>query len=218
MSVSTYSPPVSNLLTCGKSRAIWDSINYLQEFGFKEEHTPELIRIATDKELYSSNPETLERWAPVHAWRALAQLCATEAIEPLIDFFNEGETDDDWINGDLLGVFSLIGASAIPALKEYLGNRSNDFVRRINVAGCLVGIAEKHPELKYKCVDILTEQLELFQTQVPRFNGTLVRYLIELGAVNSVSVIEKAFAASKVDVNYAGADWFETQVYLRFKE
>lgn len=53
----------------------------------------------TNKELHFTYLDSLEVWAPVHAWRALGQLRATEAIEPLITLFHDVE--DEWNNFDL---------------------------------------------------------------------------------------------------------------------
>lgn len=73
----SYSVPLNRLLTYGDCRN-WP--NY-QELGLTQEYIPELIRMATDEELNWADPDSLEVWAPIHAWRALGQLRAEEARE-----------------------------------------------------------------------------------------------------------------------------------------
>jgi hypothetical protein len=77
---ASYSSPVSELLTFGDCRDFREWPDYL-DLGLRPEHVPELIELATDKELNWADPESLEVWAPVHAWRALGQLRAVPAIE-----------------------------------------------------------------------------------------------------------------------------------------
>jgi hypothetical protein len=82
--------------------------------------------MALDEELHRADSDSLEVWAPVHAWRALGQLRAEAAVEPLtrllvrIDEFN-----DDWVGEELPEVFGMIGPAAIPALTDYLADPSH---------------------------------------------------------------------------------------------
>ncbi|MFL5700423.1 MAG: hypothetical protein ACJ797_25370, partial [Ktedonobacteraceae bacterium] len=68
MGTTDYPPPVDKLLTYGKPELseAEDWPNYL-ELGFTPEHIPDLIRLATDKELNEGDLESLEVWSPVHA-------------------------------------------------------------------------------------------------------------------------------------------------------
>ena len=73
-----YPHPVSKLLTQGDCRPTagkWP--NYL-ELGLTQEHIPELIRMLTDEDLIWAPSDSLEVWAPMHAWRALGQLQTVE--------------------------------------------------------------------------------------------------------------------------------------------
>ena len=62
-----YTPPVDRLLTYGDARNLILQPDYL-ELGFEPEHIPELIRMATDARLNWADSESLEVWAPIHAW------------------------------------------------------------------------------------------------------------------------------------------------------
>ncbi len=110
-----YQPPVERLLTYGESDRItpneWPDY---RELGIGPEHVSELIQMATDEALNEADPESPEVWAPLHAWRALGQLHAVEAVEPLLELFDRLE-DDDWVHEELPAVFGLIGPRALPA-------------------------------------------------------------------------------------------------------
>ena len=42
--------------------------------------------MATDEELNQGDSDSQEFWSPVHAWRALGQLKAVQALEPILAF------------------------------------------------------------------------------------------------------------------------------------
>jgi hypothetical protein len=66
-----YPEPVSQLLTLGECQRGPQWLDYLA-LGIGLEHVPDLIRMVQDEELNQAYSESLEVWAPVHAWRALA--------------------------------------------------------------------------------------------------------------------------------------------------
>src|SRR6516162_9776606 len=102
-------PPVERLLTYGESDRIrWDDWPDYRALGIGPEQIPELIQLATDEELNLAAVESTEVWAPLHAWCALGQLRAVEAVEPLLELFDRLE-DDDWVHEELPAVFGLIG-------------------------------------------------------------------------------------------------------------
>jgi hypothetical protein len=210
----TYSPPVNKLLAYVDCSKLQDFPNYIEEFGFGKEHIPDLIRLATDKTLHVTCLDTLLVWAPVHAWRTLGQLRATEAIEPLITLFHDVE--DDWNNFDLPKAFGLIGADAIPALTKYIGDNSREDYQRFAAVSSFFYIAENYPDLRDKCVSVLTQQLELFAVNGREFNAILINELVKLKAVESVSLIKKAFSRRKVDALLMG-NWDDVQVGLGLK-
>jgi len=77
-----YPPPVSELLTLGDCSKIGAWPDYLA-LGLGPQHIPDLIRMALDEELHWADSDSLDVWLPVHAWRALGQLRAEAAVEPL---------------------------------------------------------------------------------------------------------------------------------------
>jgi hypothetical protein len=109
-----YIDPVARLLTIGEADlsgpGLWP--DYLNVYQLENEHIPDLIRMACDPALYDCDGTGLENWAPIHAWRALAQLRAAEAVSPLLEF-TKRDIDDDAIAQELPTVFGMIGPAAI---------------------------------------------------------------------------------------------------------
>jgi hypothetical protein len=213
---ASYPSPVSELLTFGDCRELrgWPDYPALVDLG--PEHVLELIRMATDEDLNWAGPESLKVWAPVHAWRALGQLGADAAIEPLLELFQEVEEGNDWASDELPQVYGMIGRVAIPALERYLSDASRGLWARVTAAHSLERIAAGDPSARIKCVAVLSRQLEKFSQSDPILNGFLISYLINLGAVGIAPLMERAFAADSVDLSIVG-DWEDVQVELGLK-
>lgn len=218
MGVADYTPPVSQLLTLGQPNPYnsdpkqWR--NYL-ELGLGPESIPDLIRMATDKDLNFAMSDTQEVWGPMHSWRTLAQLHAQEAIEPLLVLFERLE-DDEWATEELPTVYSRIGPATIPTLAVYLADTNKAGYARITAAAALTEIGKDYPEVRTECVNILTRQLEHFRKRDAELNGFLISDLIDLKAVEALAVIEQAFAAKAVDLMVAG-DWNDVQIEFGLK-
>lgn len=210
---TSYSSPVSGLLTFGDPRDSREWPDYLDLVGLGPEHVPELIQIVSDEDLNRADPESLEVWAPLHAWRALGQLRATAAIEPLLDLYHE---EDDWAHEELPKVYGMIGRTAIPALTRHLADTSENMWARISTASSLEHIGAGDPSARDECVGVLSRQLERFTENDPDLNGFLIAYLIDLQAVEAAPLMERAFAAGSVDPTIAG-DWEDVQVELGLK-
>lgn len=213
---SSYQPPVDRLLTYGEADVVEadDWPNYL-ELGLGPEHIPDLIRMATDEKLNEADRDSLAFWAPIHAWRALGQLRAEAAIEPLLSLFDLLE-DSEWVMEELPEVFGMIGPAALPALATYMADRSHKEWPRINASSSILTIATRWPEARSESVAILSKQLEQFAENEPGFNAFLILALTELGAKEAAPLIEQAFAADRVDPSLMG-DWDDVQVRLGLK-
>ena len=212
-SKTSYQPPVDKLLTYGESNLMTpDEWPDYQELGIGPEHIPDLIRMATDEELNEADSESREVWAPIHAWRALGQLRAEAAVEPLLTLF-ESLDDSDWVTEELPEVFAMIGPAALPALAAYIADVSHDVEARISAIPSVEKIGTRWPEARSASVALLMEQLERFAENEPEINGFLVLGLVELHATEAASLIERAFASRRVDLTIMG-DWVDAQVEL----
>jgi len=205
MSTTTYTSPVDKLLSLGKPESNlpekWP--NYL-ELGLGPEHIPELIHMATDLEL--RGPESQEKseeedpdfWAPLHAIRALGQLQAGIAAEPLVNLL-AGLKDDEWMLEELPAVFGMIGPVAIPALTAYLADSSNDIYLRAYASNGLLEIADRYPQHREESIATISRQLEAYEENEHEFNAFIIGDLVRLKAVETLPLIERAFKADRVD-------------------
>jgi len=213
MTESNYLPPVSRLLTLGEGERRRQWPDYLV-LGLTLEHVPDLIRMALDDELHSAAPDSLDVWAPLHAWRALGQLQAEDAAEPLIQLLVRiDDFGDDWVNQELPQVLGMIGPSVVPLLADYLADPSTKLWASVSTTTAFEKVGNLHPQARDDCVAILTGQLERFSELDPILNSFLISSLIDLRAVETAPVIERAFAADRVDIPIQG-DWEDVQIEL----
>ena len=69
--------------------------DYVGEFGLRSEHVPALVDIARRWLEVGDRPDDETFFAPVHAWRALGQLRAVEAVEPLLAMQKQLDKEGD---------------------------------------------------------------------------------------------------------------------------
>lgn len=208
-----YEFPVSQLLSygnCLELNLIDEWPNYLA-LGFTESDIPELIRMATDWDLYEKeDPNSVASWAPVHAWRTLGQLKAEEAIVPLLDLFKL--TKDEWVPEELPVVYSLIGPACIPALQGFLTSQEIGW-QRIFAVRALEKVAESHPSQRSACIAAINEALQDFQNNEWDFNGMLIASLLHLKATDAAPLIQKAYEADTVDERICGS-WEDVAIEM----
>ena len=211
MSDSSYLPPVDRLLTYGDARNLIVSPSYA-DLGFAPEHIPDLIRLATDRQLLQSDSDSLEVWAPVHAWRVLGQLRAEAASAPLLSLFDVLDADE-WIIEEMPKIYGQIGAVAIPALAGYLAEPGHLLYSYVSASLCLKEIGQQQPAVRADCVNLIAQRLADFATNDPTLNASLISDLLDLKAVEAAPLMERAFEARQVDLSLIG-DWEDAQVEL----
>ena len=223
MSATTYTSPVDKLLTLGEPESVrpekWS--DYL-EFGLSSEHIPDLIRMATDFELRSLESEEDEEeepefWAPIHAVRALGQLHAEAAAEPLVNLLAELK-DDEWMLEELPSVFGMIGPAAIPALIAYLADSSHDKYSRAYAADGLVENGKRYPESRLECIAVISKELATFEENEYEFNAFLIGDLTRLKAIEALPLIERAYEADRVDEFIINLDDVYVELGLKERE
>jgi hypothetical protein len=216
MKTEDLKPPLAELFKLGEASRSHDWPDYVS-IGLGPEHVPDLIRLAVDSELNQAPRDSSEVWVPVHAWRALGQLCAAEAVEPLIQLLPLiDEKMDDWAGEELPRVFALIGAPAVAPLGRYLSDGSHPVGARIAASNGLSLIAARHPEAHSNCVSLLAAQLKKFQENDATLNGCIISDLVDLEAAEHAPLMEQAFAAGRVDL-FVGGDWEDAQIELGLK-
>ena len=212
-----YSTPVSQLLTLGKptGREPETWLDYIELYGFAPEHIPELIRLVQDESFWDSEYEKRsEIYAFVHALRVLGQLQDEGALPFLIELA-ETEEYSDWIWEALPYVIAMIGPVAIPMLKDSL-ERMKGIYTGLTVIDCFEKMAIIHPETKAECIAILSERLEKAEENDEGVNASIISTLVDFKAMESLPLIEQAFAANRVDLMVMG-DWDDVQVELGLK-
>jgi len=200
-----YAAPVQQLLSIGEARSYKPSEwpDYCARFGLQREHISDLIRMACDAALNQADSGSDEVWAPMHAWRALGQLRAEEAVLPLLALLRAAE-DDEAATEELPTVFGMIGPAAISPLAAFLADRSNpDLVVSTALSG-VKEIAARHPECRAECVGILVRMLEPRAETDPTNAGFAVWALIDLGAVEAIDAIRDAFRRDAIDISVVG--------------
>ncbi len=218
-----YTHPTKQLLVYGDCREVGNHFdewpNYL-ELGFTKEHIPELIQMATDEDLNWDDSESLEVWAPAHAWRTLGQLRAEEAIEPLLVLLHRADDDDDydeWISEELPYVYGMIGAKAIPVLAKYLADKSNGVNFGIDICDCFKQIGNMQPETRDECVFVLVRQLNKLTDNAPEVNAFLVSTLTDMKAVESLPNIKQAYEKECVDYTILG-DYEDAEILMGVRQ
>jgi hypothetical protein len=217
---SSYPPPVQHLFQLGSAREntkpeLWSE--YLK-LGIGPEHVPDLIRVAQGwRRHWFDKEETPAVWAHIHAWRALGQLKATEAIEPLLALLTDmQEKGDDWSLEEIPVVLAQIGPSSIDPIAAYLESPGPDPFSRSAAASGLVKIAKGSPEYRERVVGILTDALSRYATQDPELNGLLLGELLDMKATEALPVIREAFRADQIDETIAG-DWGDVRRELNIE-
>src|SRR5262249_12395177 len=158
--LDVYPMPVSQLLTLGEPKYPDDRADYAAK-GIGPEHVPDLIRMALDRDLNEADVDSPEVWAPIHAWRALGHLRASEAGGPvLLRLDRRGAEYDEWISEEVPEVLGKIGPVALPALEDYLGKPEGEDSAPGWAAAEAVGhIAREFPAARADCIGILTRRL-----------------------------------------------------------
>ena len=179
-----YTDPVARLLTVGETalfrRDEWP--NYPEQYELGNEHIPALVGMACDLTLHTGDSDSPEIWAPVHAWRALAQLRAAEAVAPLLEF-TRIDLDDDAVSQEFATVLGMIGPVAMAPIVAFLSDRKLPWMAVSLASGGLTEIVKRHPECRDECVGILTRLLEHAADQDPTANGFVIGNLLDLKAV-----------------------------------
>lgn len=212
MSLTDYTPPVSQLISLGDARKK-EEIDYLA-MGLGPDHVPDLCRMLLDEELWWAGSESVEVWSAVHAWRALAQIGSPDAIPTLVTLMGRIDAyEDDWTAEELPDVFAAIGPVALPALTRFLAGQKQGKWARITCISCMETMVKAHPETQAECTGIIMRQLGQYDRQPPTLNAFLISPLLDWQATEAAPVIEAAFKADRIDASVCG-DWEDVQIAL----
>lgn len=210
--MTTYSPPLTKLLTLGAPQKGWP--NYGARFGLTPEHIPDLLRMMQDEELLWAPSDRPEVYAPSHAMQALGQLRATAAIEPLLGLLHLiDDEQSDWASEEIPEVLGQIGPAAQTPAIAYFQNVAHGLWARVAAITALLQIAKHYPETRAASVTALTQQLERYPTQDNILNEFLIDALAELHAVEAAPLMQHVFETGHA-VETVGGDWEDVQIEL----
>jgi hypothetical protein len=202
--VADYAPPVAQLLHLGEPDfSAWADYAAL---GFTSDHVPELLRLLQDEALAKSNDPVVV-CGQFHAWRALGQLKAEAAIEPLLDLLAAQENEDDWnewLTEDVPLVLGMIGPPALEPAATRLEQTFGRVYAPVYYSQALCEIADRHPETRDEVMRRLTAYLDRAPEHDASTNGMVISDLVRLNAAEAWPVIEKAFASGEVDEQTTG--------------
>jgi hypothetical protein len=215
--MTTYTEPVSRLLALGappneENPNAGNSFRDYGQLGISAEHIPDLIRLATDEYLHNeADPESPDVYAPIHAWRALGQLRAEAAIEPLLSLLHRiDDDDDDWAGEDLPHAFGLIGEAALSPLAEYVLNADSPVYAKIAAQEGIKEVALAYPETRARCVELLTEMMNresfpgIEAEDARTLLGFVLSSLLKLKAIEALPEIQTAFEKDWIDISITG--------------
>ena len=137
-----YLPPVDRLLKLGAEPARRRTWPDYRNLGLEDHHVPALIRMAIDPALHATEERSAAGWAPIHAWRALAQLRAPAAAEPLLALLQR-EMDSSWVFEELPVVLGMIGPAALPGATLLLFDEDKDEDLRFAACGVILNVAHE---------------------------------------------------------------------------
>ena len=202
-----YFAPVADLLDLDGVDE-YDDCDYA-EMGITREHIPELIRMVKDPVLALKTDGSGRPIAPTHAWRALCQLDAFEAITPLLEWFDvHSESNEDWFWGELAWSLLELGGGAAAPLNAWLQKEPPTRLASEAAAFGLGEVGKWDEDARPGCVAGLVASLERFANHAPEFNACLIMALVEVRAVNAVPLIRQVIKAGAVEEDMIGS-WEE---------
>lgn len=192
--------------------------DYVALLGAEADDVPLLVRVAQEWFPSYEGDEPAEfradapaSYAPMHAWRTLAQMRAEEAAEDLAAMIPRFvEHDDDRLTEEFDGAVGQLGPRALPVLCRLLGDAYEDDFTRAMSAETIRQTAGAWPECRERAVAILAEKLERFRDEAPFVNAFIVKALVGLKATETADLIQRAFGEWAVDEMGIG-DWPETR-------
>lgn len=208
--VMEYSEQTKQLLGLGYAQLPLK--NYLN-LGFSSEFVGELICMATDPELLNVDENVPAFWATVHAWYALGQLKATEAIAPLLAL-HEKYPFDKLFYEEFPKVFALMGESAIPELKNHLWDITQDEIARSTALPCLEEIGLTH---RQECLALFAEFLQQADESCKSLVGLVICSFIKLKATECIEIIRETFNRGCVDISIPG-DLEDVEIALGLRD
>lgn len=170
-----------------------------ESFQLSDNMVPQLeaiFELELEGEFVSETDEALW-YVPVHAWRILASKNHTASTPVLINLLRSCDDDNDWIHEDIPRVLTKFGTPSIEAIIKSFTERTIFGSELYSLAGLvevLTDVVKNHPEQQSSVVDFLAHLLNDFETLPPKLNSYIIIGLVELKAIEHMSLIQRIFA------------------------
>lgn len=208
-----YQPPVSHLLELGD--ALEGEYGYKEEFGISMAALPELERLLFDETFYYLGEDDKRTWGYIHAAYAIGELQTLEALQVLIKA-SIALWEHDFFWDVIPSVMSQIGPIGIPYLAEAFRKHRHHFEIGVLFIVAIREIGQQNDTARAQAVEALTSLLAEHAKNSETLNGSLIADLMDLKAVESLPVIQRAFEADHVATDIAG-DWEDVQIDFGLK-
>jgi tetratricopeptide (TPR) repeat protein len=193
---ASFAPPVAELFTLGEPPFGGARFDYLAAHGLTLEHVPELLRVLDAREFDELQQDDARIWAPIHAARALGQLRAEQAIEPLIDFARR-HLGDDYLM--LERIMEDIGLPAVDALLRWLRLPAADDYEHMTPVDALRQIALANPSERARIASELAAILLHFDRRPAGLNSLLCDALYMLDATAYRPLVAQVLDSGRFD-------------------
>ena len=166
----------------------------------------QLLRMVQDESYYDYTDEEDESddgdprsWTRLHALCTLSLLgdAARIGIKPLLPLLDD---EDDYVQEDIPFYYAAMGEPAIEPLAKALTDSDAETYYRAGAGSALAELGEQHPDLRDRIIGIVEQALVLEQEDKV-IVALLITNLLDLGARESIAIIEKAFAEKRVDLS-----------------
>jgi hypothetical protein len=205
-----YSKETEQLLILGPDILPLEDYSAL---GLSADHASELTRMATDPKFLRAKENSPKFLGAVHAWYALGQFKALNAISPLLDLIPKYPYDL-LFDQDLLKVFESMGSGVILEFRNYLQNTSKPNSSKDMILSYLGKIGKNY---RQECLEVLNEFLLTADSNNIESNSFAVCSLMDLKAVESIDIIRQAFLQNRIEIRIPG-DIEDVEIDLGLRE
>ena len=190
---------VDALFTIGQPDKLANWPDYPERYKLDASHIPDLIQLLTQQPLPGASAAAGKHWVPLHAWRALGQLRANDAV-PVIFQHIEIWARNDWAIDEIPSVLALIGEPAIaPANAVLVSSRFSEGARIIAMKA-LVQTAGLDPLHKEQVYPLLSRYAQQPDHSVSALNALLVNELEALDSERFHREVRQLLLPDLVDI------------------
>lgn len=188
------------LLRIGTASAPHEWPNYVQDYQLSAADIPELVVLLEDRSIIQThNTRTSKKsWAPIHAWRALGQLRAVDALPSLFQLL-DGWNDFDYALEEIYRVLAMIGEPALAPAQRYFQDRTHPEFSRVMAMDALKELALQYPHLHKAVLTLFADYLKQADPRAPSLNALLILHLADLRAYDLWPAIQALYEHQQVD-------------------